>query len=266
MLEAERHRLILKLVQERSIVSITDLVEMIGASDATLRRDVNALAEGGRLRRIRGGVEALNPRHEPHLVGMPFAISREVAVAQKRAIARAAAELLVDGESIIINAGTSTLALVEFIANRQLNILTNSLPILAALHNSGGNRISVPGGTVFREQNIILSPFEDQTVESFWASKLITGCYGINPHGLMEADPLVVQAQTRLLRRAEEIIVLADSRKLRQRSSIIVTPLKRVSTLITDDGADEADLQAVREAGVRVIIAHSERQAHKKTA
>jgi DeoR family ulaG and ulaABCDEF operon transcriptional repressor len=266
MLEAERHRFILKLLQDRSIVSITDLVEIIGASDATVRRDVNALAEAGKLRRIRGGVEALNPRHEPHLVGMPFAISREVAVEQKRAIARAAAQLLNDGESIIINAGTSTLALVEFIANRQLNILTNSVPILAALHSSGGNRVSVPGGTVFREQNIILSPFEDQTVESFWASKLITGCYGINQHGLMEADPLIVQAQTRLLRRADEIIVLADSRKLRQRSSIIVTPLKRVSTLITDNGASDQDLEAVREAGVRVIIAHSERIADKKSA
>jgi DeoR family transcriptional regulator, ulaG and ulaABCDEF operon transcriptional repressor len=266
MLEAERHRVILKLLQERSIVSITDLVEIIGASDATLRRDVNSLAEAGKVRRIRGGVEALNPRHEPHLVGMPFAISREVAVAQKRAIARAAAELISDGESIIINAGTTTLALVEFIANRQLDILTNSMPILAALHSSGGNRISVPGGTVFREQNIIISPFEDHTVESFWASKLITGCFGINEHGLMEADPLIVQAQTRLLRRADQVIVLADSRKLRQRSSIIVAPLKQVSVLITDEGASAADLESVRQAGVRVIIARTEQAAAKKTA
>ena len=207
------------------------------------------------MRRIRGGVEAIHPRHEPHLVGMPFAISRGVAVEQKRAIAKAAAELIKEGDSLIINAGTTTLALVEFIANRQLDILTNSVPLLSALHTSGGNRVSVPGGTIFREQNIIISPFDDHVVESFWASKLLTSCYGINQHGLMEADPLVVQAQTRLLRRADQLIVLADSRKLRLRSSIIVAPLARVSVLITDEGATNEDLEPVRNAGVRVIIA-----------
>ena len=258
MLEAERHRLILKLLQERSIISIADLMETIGASDATTRRDVNSLAEAGRLHRIRGGAEALNPRHLSHLVGMPFAISRETAVPQKRAIARAAAELIVDGDSLIINAGTSTLALVEFIAHRQLDILTNSIPILTRLHGSGSNRVSIPGGRVFREQNIIISPFEDHTVDSFWASKLFTGCFGINEHGLMEADPLVVQAQARLLRRADQVIVLADSRKLRQRSAIIIAPLERVSILVTDDSAREEDLEAVRQANVRVIIAVTE--------
>jgi DeoR family ulaG and ulaABCDEF operon transcriptional repressor len=254
MLEAERHRIILKLLQERSIISVSDLVEILDASDATVRRDVNALADAGKVRRIRGGAESLHPRHEAHLVGTPFALSRDIAVPQKRAIARAAAALIEEGDSIIINAGTSTLAMTEFLVNRQLDILTNSIPVMARLHETSRNRVSVPGGTIFREQNIVISPFEDDTVDSFWAQKLFTGCFGINRHGVMEADPLIVQAQARLLKRAEQVIVLADSQKLRQRSPIIVLPLEKISVLITDDGASETDLDELRAADVKIIV------------
>ena len=97
MLERERHSLILKLVEERSIVSVGDLLDLLGASEATIRRDINTLAERGEVKRIRGGAEAVRPRHQPHLVGMPFALSQDISVPQKRAIARAAAELITAG-------------------------------------------------------------------------------------------------------------------------------------------------------------------------
>ena len=88
MIEAERHRVIRKLVDERSIVSLADLVEILGASEATVRRDIGAMAERGDIIRIRGGAESIRPRHEAHLVGSPFTLSAGIAVAEKRAIAR----------------------------------------------------------------------------------------------------------------------------------------------------------------------------------
>ena len=255
MLEAERHRIIVKLIQERSVVGIGDLVEILDSSEATVRRDINALAEQGKIRRIRGGAEALSPRHESHLVGVPFALSRDMGSAQKRAIARTAVELIQDGESIIINGGTTTYAMVEFLAKRTLDILTNSIPIVTTLLASH-NRVIVPGGTLYREQNIVLSPYENDCIDHFWGQKLFLSCYGLNRFGLMEADPLIVQAAGKLLRRAEEVIVLADSRKMRQRSSMIVAPLERISTLITDDGATEEELELFRAAGIKVMKAN----------
>jgi DeoR family ulaG and ulaABCDEF operon transcriptional repressor len=253
VLEAERHRVILKLVQERSVVAVTHLVEILGASEATVRRDVNALADAGRLRRVHGGAESLQPRHESHLAGVPFVMNRSVAAEQKRAIAKAAAALIEDGESIIINGGTTTFALVEFLADRSLDVLTNSLPIVNQLLATSRNRVLLPAGTLYREQNIVLSPYEQDGIEHFWAQKLITGCYGLNRFGVMESDPLIVQAHGKLLRRAEELVVLADSRKFRQRSPMIVAGLDRITTLITDDGATEEELAVFRDAGVRVI-------------
>lgn len=253
MLEAERRRLILKLLRERSVVSVPQLVEMFGVSEATARRDIAALADAGKLRRVWGGAESLTPHHETHLAGRPFAMSLGIAAAQKSAIARAAAALIEDGESIIINGGTTTYGLVEHLADRQLDILTNSLPIVTTLLATGRNRVTMPGGTLYREQNIVLSPYDNDAIGHFWGHKLFTGCHGLNRFGLMETDPLLVQAQLKLLGRAEQVIVLADSRKLRQRSSMVVTGLERIQTFITDTGATQEELEPLRNAGIRVI-------------
>src|ERR1700748_2945489 len=90
MLEVERNRLILKLLEQRSVIAIDELVETLGVSAATVRRDINGLAEAGKLRLIRGGIEALQPRYEPHLVGVPFELSVGMGAAQKSAIGQAA--------------------------------------------------------------------------------------------------------------------------------------------------------------------------------
>lgn len=197
MLEVERHRLIHKLVQERTVISVIDLIEILGTSAATMRRDVNAMADQRRIRRVRGGVESLTPRDETHFVGMPFQLSEAIGGTRKRAIARAAAELVAEGESIIINGGMTTLHLTEFLANRSLDILTNSMPIATRLLAQGNSRVTVPGGTIYREQNIILSPYDNDATDHFWGQKLLTGCYGLNRFGMMEteADPLVVHAE-----------------------------------------------------------------------
>jgi DeoR family ulaG and ulaABCDEF operon transcriptional repressor len=85
--------------------------------------------------------------------------------------------------------------------------------------------------------------------------KLFLGCYGLSRFGMTETDPLIVQAQVKLIKRAEELVVMADSRKFSQRSSMVVAPLERISTIITDDGASSEDLEPFRIAGIKVIVA-----------
>ena len=255
MLERERQRFIVKLVEERAFVSVSDLLAILQVSDATIRRDIATLAARSEVRRIRGGAEALRPKQQTALKGMPFCVSSRIAAAQKRAIARMAATLISAGDSILINGGTTTYALTEFLTTQRADILTNSLPIAAALTATSSNRVTLPGGTIFREQDIILNPFQADSMSHFWGRKLFTSCYAINRLGLLEADPLIVQAQTKLLERAEEVVVLADSRKLRQHSSVIVVGLDRISVLITDDGATAEELQTFAAANVRVLIA-----------
>ena len=131
--ERERHHLIVKLVSERSVVGVGELVELLEASEATIRRDISTLAERGVIKRIRGGAESIRVRYESKLVGMPFVVSQGIHVPEKRAIARAAAQLITPGESILINGGTTTFALAEYLVDHQLDVLTNSFPMAAQL-------------------------------------------------------------------------------------------------------------------------------------
>jgi DeoR family ulaG and ulaABCDEF operon transcriptional repressor len=166
-----------------------------------------------------------------------------------------ASTLIGDDDSIIICGGTTTFALTEFLRERTLDILTNSVPIITQLLTTSRNRVTIPGGTVFREQNIVLSPFENDTIRNFRAEKMFIGCFGIDRFGLMEADPLIAQSHARLLQQTQKVIVMADSTKLQLRSSMIVMGLDKISTLITDDGVTDAQLALFRDAGIEVIRA-----------
>ncbi len=265
MLERERQRLILRTAEERSVVSVPDLCELLGASEATIRRDISGMAERGEVRRVRGGVEALQPRYEPHLVGTPFVFSQDVQAAQKRAVAREAAARMRRGESVIIGGGSTTFCLAEFLEDRELDIMTNSFPLAAHLVSHSRNRITLPGGTVYREQSIVLSPFDDVT-QHFLGRSFYTSCFGLNRFGMMENDPLIVQSQNKLLASAERVVVLADSRKLRQYSSMIVIPLARIATVITDWEATPEEVEPFRAAGIEVVIAAEQDSVTRQVA
>lgn len=254
MHETERHRVILAAVQSRPMATVSDLVELTGTSEATIRRDIAALHVQGRLRRLRGGAEAVNPPSQSGLIGRPFSVNETINAPLKRAIAKAAVGLCVDGEPIIINGGTTTYQMVYHLAHRRLQVFTNSFPIAEHLLHHSKNTVTVPGGTIYREQNIILSPFDNDVSRNFYARKMFMGAQGVGPHGIMEADPLLIQAEQKLISQADELIILVDSSKFRARSSLILCPLERVHIVITDRGIRDEERQMLEAAGARVII------------
>ncbi len=258
MLERERQRLIHRTAEERSVVSVADLCELLGASEATIRRDIVSMAERGEVRRVRGGVEALEPRYQPHLVGTPLVFSRDVQAAQKRAIAREAVKLIRARDSVVIGAGSTTFCLAVLLEAMELDILTSSFPLAMHLVNNSRNRITLPGGTIYREQSIVLSPFESETARHFCGRLFLTSCFGLNRFGMMENDPLIARSQSVLMASAAEIVVLADSRKFRQHSSMIVMALSKLSRIITDDGARPEEIEQFRSAGIEVMVVPTE--------
>jgi len=257
MHERERHKLILNAVQERPVATIGELVEMTATSEATIRRDISALHVQGRLRRVRGGAEALHPPQFVGIAGRPFKVSEAVNIEKKRAIAEAAVALCADGDSIIMNAGTTTFQMVHFLADMRLQVMTNSFPIAEHLIRNTRNNVMVPGGLIYREQGAILSTFDDDVTKSFFAQRMFMGAQGVGRLGVMERDPLMVQGERKLIERAEELVVLVDSSKFSQRSSLIACPLERVHTIITDEGVREDVVGMVESVGVRLIVANS---------
>lgn len=257
MHESERHRVILSAVQDRPVVTVPDLCQLTGASEATIRRDIATLDEAQKLRRVRGGAEAINPPALPGLAGRPYSLNEHVNIAQKQAIARAAVDLCADGEPIIINGGTTTFQMVHPLANRRLQVFTNSFPIAEHLLKHTKNTIMLSGGAIYREQNIILSPFDNDVTRNFCARRMFMGAQGLGPLGLMEADPLLIQAEQKLIGRADELVVLVDSSKFENRSSLVLCPLSRIHVVITDDGISDRAASMLDAADIQLIVVSS---------
>lgn len=257
MHEKERHTIILSAIEERPVVTVVELCNLTGASEATIRRDIATLDQEKQLRRVRGGAEALNPPQFVGLAGRPFSVNETIRIEEKQAIAAAAVDLCDDGDAIIINGGTTTFQMVHPLATRRLQVFTNSFPIAEHLLKHSKNTIMLSGGTIYREQNIILSPFDNDVTRNFCARRMFMGAQGLGPLGLMEADPLLIQAEQKLIGQADELIVLADSTKFEQRSSLVLCPLSRISTVITDDQISDKAASMLEAAEVTLIVAQS---------
>ncbi|WP_299720333.1 DeoR/GlpR family DNA-binding transcription regulator [uncultured Tateyamaria sp.] len=255
MHETERHRVILSAVQDRPVVTVVDLCGLTGASEATIRRDIASLHMQKKLRRVRGGAEAITPPQFVGLAGRPFAVNETLHSPEKRAIARAAVDLCEDGDPIIINGGTTTFQMVHPLASRRCQVFTNSFPIAEHLLKHSKNTIMLSGGAIYREQNIILSPFDNDVTRNFYARRMFMGAQGIGPLGLMEADPLLIQAEQKLIGQADELVVLVDSSKFEQRSSLVLCPLSRIDTVITDDGISDKAAAMLDAAEITLIVA-----------
>jgi len=222
------------------------MIERTGVSEATIRRDIATLHIQKKLRRVRGGAEAISPPPFVGLVGRTFAVSETMHNREKQAIARAAVDLCEDGEPIIINGGTTTFQMVHPLASRRMQVFTNSFPIAEHLLKHSKNTVAV-----------ILSPFDNDVTSNFYARRMFMSAQGLGPLGLMESDPLLIQAEEKLIGQADELVVLVDSSKFEQRSSLVLCPLTRIDTVITDDGISDKAAAMLESADIQLIVANA---------
>lgn len=250
----ERERLILEALAATGFVSYRALEARLGASPATIRRDLTRLEAHGCIARVHGGARL--PEAPPQLLGTPFDQSITLNLAAKQAIGRAAAALCEPGEGVMIDGGTTTLQMCPHLAGLGCQVLTNSLHIVNALLPQPDTRILLPSGALFREQNIILAPAGEDSMPRFHAPKLFMGAAAVGPQGVMQTDVILVAAERRLIDRAEQVILLVDSTKFGSSSGAIVCGLGEVDVLITDPGIPDAMKSALDKANVRLIIAN----------
>jgi len=258
MLEAQRHQLILDLLDEQSFANVPEMSAKLSASQATIRRDIRKLAEKNLIKKVRGGARTLRmpdaaPKR-PHLKGSAFLVDKEQQPDVKRRIAQKAVELCEEGESIIINGGSSTYMMGEFLLERELKILTNSFYLAQELGTKSENLITLPGGELYPKQGIILSAFEVDTIQYYHATKMFMGTPGIGSYGVMESDPVLIRAEQKLRKQADTLVILADSSKVGARSNFIFSPLKQVDILITDSNIDDKSVAMFESEGVEVIV------------
>lgn len=145
--------------------------------------------------------------------------------------------------------------MVHYMAGHRMQVMTNSFAIAEHLVKHSKNTVTVPGGAIYREQSLILSPFDNDAIRNFYARRMFIGAQGVGPLGIMEADALIIQSEQKLMHQADELVVMVDSSKFNRRSSLILCALDRVSMVITDDGISEEAARMVENAGVRLVVA-----------
>ena len=251
----KRRNALLKLLADRQSATVHQLVETLDASPSTIRRDISWLAARHLIARTRGGASALQQKKRlGGIAGDTFEQNVRCNAERKLAIARRAAAMCRDGETIIINGGTTTFMMADFLAEKSLKIMTNSFMMAERLLRTSQNEVVIPGGRIYRDQNVILSPFDNDATGDQYASKMFMSVYGLSMLGLVESDPMLIRAEKRLIGQAEKLVVMVDSSKFARRAGLILCSLKQVHAVITDTGVSDLSVQWLEQAGIEVIV------------
>ena len=262
MIAAERLERIAALIQERRTVSISELSDLLDVSEATIRRDLTKLEKHGLLKRTYGGaLSSVSPK--PSSLDEPYDVRALYHVAEKRAIAQAAAGLISDGETIVIDAGTTTALLAHALRHRHnLTVITNSQRVMNELYGAEGVTVIVTGGELFvtgvlpvRGDVVMVGPIAEETLRRFRPARAFLGTAGITIADGMSNSNLP-QAQIKQLMSAlsDEVILLTDHTKFGHLSYSIVDPISVLDRVITDSGLAPCDHDALAAQGVEVVI------------
>jgi len=257
MIQTERWQSILKLLEEQNSVTVSQLCEMLGVSDMTIRRDLRDMDSEGLLRRVHGGaVKITRHSYEP-----PFALRQNDMREAKQQIGRRAAQLIKDGDSIALDVGTTTLEVAcSLQGRRNLTVITASLPIAYEISNryslEQDIRLIVTGGVVRRHEHSMIGYFAERFYEGMHVDKAFIGVGGLTlSHGLTEFNLEDVAVKRAMLANTDQVIVVADGSKFNRRAFTSFAPLSEIDVIVTDRTADPATIGPLQEMGIEVLFA-----------
>jgi DeoR family fructose operon transcriptional repressor len=249
MLVGERRRWIVEVLSSHQRVQVDELAARFGVSESTIRRDLQLLSERGMLERTHGG--ALRPsRFEPS-----FGEKETESRLEKMAIAREAARLVQQGQTVFLDAGTTTLELARVLPSRlDITVATNSVPIAAELADRV--RLILTGGTVKASTLALTGPMAERSIEQMHVDIAFVGMNGVSAAAGF-TTPTLEEAATKakMITAARMAVVLADGTKFGVVTFARVAGLDEVDLVITDERAPASEVELLRGAGVEVALA-----------
>lgn len=268
MLAQQRQEQILADIRSRGAVRVADLVVSLDVSDMTIRRDIADLVQRGLVRRVHGG--AVDVHHATHEPG--FGAKRELATAEKAAIAREAITLVTPGSAIALSAGTTTHLLARLLAAdralRPLTVVTNSLPAAEALHHPEDRDLTVvlTGGTR-TPSDALVGPVATRAIAALRVDILFLGVHGMDAEaGLTTPNLLEAETDRALIAAAGTTVVLADRSKWGAVGLSRIANLTEVDALICDDGLPEEAAAALRDVVGRLVLVSTDTATRAWTA
>lgn len=257
----ERWNGLIDLLSAEGRLSVEDAAKRFGVSASTIRRDLDQLAQQQILARARGGAVASNVSYD-----LPLRYKTARHTSEKQRIAAAAASMVQPGTTVCLNGGTTTTEVARAIATRAdlhgspnepaVTVVTNALNIANELVVRPRVKVVVTGGVIRPQSYELIGPLATPLLEEISLDFAMIGVNGIDPSaGATAQHEGEASINQLMVSRARQTVVVADSSKLGVVAFARICPIDRVSTLITDSGADEGMLAMFKERSVRVVTA-----------
>lgn len=253
LLSEPRRRRILEWIEEEGSARVRDLSSAFEVSEATIRQDLERLERDGQITREHGGAFLNSVKTQ----SASMMLHHQENMERKQRIGALAAGLVHDGETIIVDAGTTTTEVATRLVDRQnLTVITNALNIAVILGTHPGNAVHMPGGQ-FKPPTLSLSG--DKSVEYFrniFAGKLFLATAGVSiDAGLTYPSFADLQLKEAMIKAASHVYLVADSTKINRSSFTRLGALELVHSFITDDGISDKDAKAFEQRGIELLIA-----------
>lgn len=253
MLPKERQKLILDAVVREEVASVETLCRVTGASEATVRRDLTDMTRRGEILRTRGGAMAClqGTAFEP-----AFSDKKNRCTGEKKRIGREAAAMIRPGETVLLDAGTTTLEIARQLTRAKgVTVVTNDIAIAAVLAPHPGVDLIVAGGRLRGGVYTLLGPFTEDFLGQLHVDRLFLGADAVNlTHGVMNANVEEVAVKRRMIAAARECVLVCDHTKVGQTALADICPLSRIGTMITGRELPEEQARGLGELDIELIL------------
>jgi len=248
----ERQQELTRLLERTGRLSVAQICEQFSISEATARRDLEALSEHGLIQRVHGGailVRQATPEE-------PILRRSHEQEGEKERIGRTAAALIQDRETVFLGSGTTVLQVAQHLVTRNITVITNSLPVINLMSEKENISLIALGGMLRDSELSFIGHITEQALSEVRADKVVIGIRAISLEQGLTNDYLPETLTDRaILKAGRENIVVADHTKCGVISTAFLAPLTTMQTLVTDDGTDTEFIEALRSQSIEVIVA-----------
>jgi DeoR family fructose operon transcriptional repressor len=250
MFAEERQGKIEEILTNKESIKVSEIAEIFNVSESTIRRDLQEMEEKKLLTRTHGGAVGINRRNfEPSFSEKSVEHSDE-----KRIIGELAADLIEDGDTLILDSGTTTLEIAKCIRAKNLTVITNSIDIAAELSSRESVEIIVTGGTLRLNTRAMVGSIADGVLSNFKADKAFIGANGISVEdGVTTPNFMEAQTKRAMFNSANKVYVVCDRSKFNEVSFSLISPIRGVTSVITAGEVDRAVVDAFSDVGVEIL-------------
>lgn len=220
----------MEIVQRQGFASLDQLSSELDVSESTVRRDLAVLEKTGKARRTHGGV--FYTGSQPHV--SHFRQNQQLGSGRKRAIAKAAAAMIQDGDTLLLDGGSTAFELAQELIGRNLQVVTNSLPVVNLLSQTDATDVIVLGGFVHSRTGVVLGPYTVQMLQHIHCRWAFMGVAGLDADSLFNSNQLLVESERAMMKSADTVCVLADSTKFGRKGMTYLCGWEGIDHVVVD--------------------------------